>query len=116
MVVGLIVALTVGRAGHTLNGTITVFDDSAFGCDLSLGYSDMQEGARVIVTDSDDEVVASSTLEEGEGELWCEFPFTVDDVPDRDEYWVEVGDRGEIHYDKSELEDMNWELDLSLGD
>jgi hypothetical protein len=114
-VVGLMLALIAGSSEHTLTGTITVFDDSSFGCDLSFGYQDMREGARVLVTDTDDEVIASSTLDEGNGGSFCEFPFTVEDIPDREEYWVEIGDRGEIHYDKSELEDLNWELDLSLG-
>ena len=115
-VVGLIIALVVGGAsGHTLTGTITVYDYSSTGCDLSVGYSDMREGARVIVTDASDKVIASSYLDEGGGDYLCEFPFTVKDVPDRDEYWIEIGNRGELHYDKSELEDMDWKLELTLG-
>jgi hypothetical protein len=114
-VVLLVVGFLVSGSEHTLRGSLTVYDSTSFGCNLSLGYSDIHDGTRVVVMDSEDDVIASGTLDEGSGSSLCEFSFEVDEIPDRDEYWVEIGNRTELHYTRSELEDDDWKLALTLG-
>src|SRR5690349_328230 len=46
-VVALVVVLSSGSTKHTMTGSITVYDSEAYGCDLSAGYSDIDEGTRV---------------------------------------------------------------------
>jgi len=108
-------AVAGASSGHTLTGTVTVYDDSSTGCDLSPGYADLHEGTPVVVTDSDGQVLASSSLDAGEGDYSCEFPFTVEGLPERDVYTIEVSHRGQLSYQKSELETMDWDLSLDLG-
>lgn len=117
-VVGLVllIALATGGSKHTITGSITVYDDYSMGCDLSWGYDDVHEGALVTVTDSDDTVIAKSSLESGYGSYTCEFPFTIQDVPNRDQYWVEVSDRGQVAFSRQEMESNNWNVSLTLGD
>ncbi|MCD9623933.1 hypothetical protein [Rhabdothermincola salaria] len=47
--------------------------------------------------------------------LGCTVVFEVD-VPSEDFYVIEVGRRGELSYSRTELEERNWNVSLSLGD
>lgn len=82
----------------------------------------MQPGTEVTVKDEDGTLLASGSLQAGELAevlegvlLFCEFPFTIEDVPDAKFYSIETGDRGELSYSKEEMEEMNWKVEFSLG-
>ena len=46
----------------------------------------------------------------------CEFEFTVDGVPERPFYAVEIGKRGSLVYSREELDRQGWHLALTIGD
>jgi hypothetical protein len=47
---------------------------------------------------------------------WCEFAFTLTDVPDTAKFYsVTVANRGEISESHDELSGKNWVFALSLG-
>lgn len=77
------------------------------GCAGSNGYEDMQAGANVVIFDSTGEKVGIGELEPGrsgsEPTVQCIFDFTVNDIPIKgDIYSVEVANRGEITFKRSE--------------
>lgn len=89
------------------------------------GYSDIDGGAQVIVSDGSGETVAVGELDEGglqngpSGSAFyqsvCEYPFTVDDVPARVKFYsVHIGNtnRGEQTYTAAQLKSG---IALTLG-
>lgn len=80
------------------------------------GYSDIAEGASVIVTDGGDKTLGVGHLEAGiylDGTNACIFGFEVDGVPaDKSFYGVTVTHRGNVQFSKSEIKHGP---DLSLG-
>ena len=127
-------------ASHTIKGSITLqgdVDSVGFApaegpitepdrgdpCLGLGGYDDMQEGAEVTVRDEDGTILAKSQLQEGKltypvggPTLSCEFPFTVEGVPDAKFYAIETADRGDLNYSKAEMEEMNWTVHFTLGE
>jgi len=110
----LVVVLLTGSE-RTLAGTFTVFDDN--GCDLSWGYADIGPGTDVVITDDAGNTVGEGNLGAGEdGVGWCEFPFKVEDLPDSSSYGITISHRGTIDFDRDDLENDDWHVELSLGD
>jgi hypothetical protein len=94
---------TVGvQAGPTLRG------QPGWPCATSGGYTDVHEGAQVVVTDRAGKTVALSRLTsgqiQGDGyERRCLFKFQVPAVPaGQSFYGVTVADRGTQQYDEAE--------------
>ena len=122
VVIGLGAACDSG--GATLTGTFVLFDTSgSIGggesrCFGTGGYSDIDEGAEVAVHDEEGDLIGSSQLDSGEPieELACEFRFVIEDLPDAKFYSIEVSQRGDVTFSKSELEEQDWKVELSLGD
>lgn len=95
-------------------------------CVGSGGFSDIQESAPVSLRDEEGKVIGSNRLGEGtlsevagaslDADKTCAFRFTLTDVPDAEFYSIEVGSRGEITYSKSDMEENDWMVELSLGD
>ncbi|GGW66959.1 hypothetical protein GCM10010340_51360 [Streptomyces griseoloalbus] len=85
-------------------------------CSGTGGYSDIDFGTQVNVTDAAGTLVAVGSLGFGEKtELGCEFPFTVDDVtPGSKFYTVEVSHRGGLTQTEDELRAGG--LAFTLGD
>jgi hypothetical protein len=104
-----------GDTTITVTGTITVkeicsqIDDG--------GYSDMRQGADVVIKNESGTTIAIGALGSGHDNIppgWCDFDFTVTDVPtDATFYEVEVGHRGALRYTLAELKQP---LGLELGD
>jgi len=68
------------------------------------GYSDIDEGTKVVITNQDGKRLAETALEEGSGSAYsCEFDFKFKVMEGETEYLVAVGKRGEISYTESEL-------------
>ncbi|MEW1602127.1 hypothetical protein [Streptomyces sp. NPDC093808] len=100
------------RSGETFStdGTLTVIGigtglASGAPCTGTDGYSDIDFGTQVSVTDAAGTLVAKGSLGLGEKtELGCEFPFTVDDItPGSKFYTVEVSHRGGLTQTEDEL-------------
>jgi hypothetical protein len=103
------------------DGTLTVAGigaglDSEELCSGTGGYSDIDFGTQVNVTDAAGTLVAVGSLGFGQKtELGCEFPFTVDDItPGSKFYTVEVSHRGGLTQTEDELRSGG--LAFTLGD
>ncbi|MFF0109554.1 hypothetical protein [Streptomyces hirsutus] len=85
-------------------------------CSGTGGYSDVDFGTQVNVTDAAGTLVAMGSLGFGEkAELGCEFPFTVDDIPPGSKFYtVEVSHRGGLTQTENELRAGS--LSFTLGD
>ncbi|MDN3267431.1 hypothetical protein [Streptomyces sp. MA15] len=116
------VSLAEGSEGpFSTDGTLTVAGigaglDPGELCSGTGGYSDIDFGTQVNVTDAAGTLVAVGSLGLGEKkELGCEFPFTVADItPGSKFYTVEVSHRGGLTQTEDELRAGG--LAFSLGD
>jgi hypothetical protein len=113
---------------HGLQGTYIVhgtFQHRSFGAACSpaeAGYPDIHAGTPVTVKDGRWALLGSLTLQGGilrKGALNdrdddCVFSFSLT-VPERDAYRIEVGRRGAVPFQRSDLERSNWKADLTIG-
>ena len=47
---------------------------------------------------------------------YCQFSIEVNGIRKADFYTIQIGRRGDLTYSYQEMEDKNWELNVSLGD
>lgn len=108
----------------TLTGTFTLVDKDidrvGSSCSGSGGYSDFAPGMNVVVKDEGGKIIGTSSTTPGPvpdeyASVTCVLEFTVEDLPDAKFYSVEIGRRGDLTYSREELDDMGWNLSLSLG-
>lgn len=85
-------------------------------CSGTGGYSDIDFGTQVNITDADGTLVATGSLDSGEKtDAGCTFAFTVDDItPGSKFYTVEVSHRGSLTQTETELRAGG--LEFTLGD
>lgn len=109
-------------AKHDITGLMTLNDDSTRWytgdpCSGAGGYSDIDEGAQVTVTNEKGDTIATGYLGQGEtiSSKVCAFKFTVENAPDAKFYAVEVSRRGELRFSKAEMEANDWFVAASLG-
>lgn len=120
LIAAVVVVLVVsGGGGQTITGSISLFDpDVGSDCTGSSGYDDIRSGASITIRNETGETLATGNL--GAGEFFdgvgCDYPFTVEDVPDADFYRIEVTHRGEVEFSRAEMEQNDWEASLSLGE
>lgn len=113
-----------GSATETIRGSLrlNVFDNT----DLSVqegdpcdGSQEVRNGAQVVVSNEEDEVLATGALKDGtvirgELDLDCEFAIEVPEVPaDAEFYRVEVGSLPPVTYSLSEMIAADWQVDLT---
>ena|GEM_PF-2469736 len=84
------------------------------------GYSDIDEGAQVTIKDESNKLIATGKLGKGAtADIGfggaCAFPFSVTNVPTATFYTIEVGSRKGITYSAKEIQDKNWQVNISLG-
>ena len=120
----LIFAGLSGANNKTIRGTFTLVDSGVekIGsyCSGTGGYSDIEAGLKVKVTNEKGTILAISELGDNnwDGEyssIKCVFPFVVKNVPNAKFYSIEVGRRGSLEYSRKELEKRNWRVDFKLG-
>jgi hypothetical protein len=113
---------------HRMEGTYIVhgfFPHRSFGAPCTgadAGYPDLRQGTVVKVKDGAGATLGTVALQGGSlrrGPLRgrdddCVFSFSLT-VPERDAYRVEVGRRGGVNFDRSELQRTNWKADLTIG-
>ncbi|MEO9126902.1 MAG: hypothetical protein ABI262_19790 [Microcoleus sp.] len=129
IVVGVIVLATLTFKGipffsfnHNIKGSLTLKDDF-FGevgqfCDGRGGYGDIKSGRQVLVKDHKGETIATGELGIGKiiSDNHCQFALEVNGIRKAEFYTIQIGRRGDLTYSYQEMEDKNWELNVSLGD
>lgn len=84
------------------------------------GYTDIDEGSQVTVKDESNKLIATGNLGKGAtADIGfggaCVFPLSVVNVPVATFYTIEVGTRKGITYSAKEMQDKNWQVNISLG-
>jgi hypothetical protein len=115
---------------HTLTGTLVLSDNGAGDiCNPTGDYSDVSDGAQVVVRDADDKIIAKGNLDRGTADTAhfnpsagsartagsykvCRHAFAVV-VPEIGFYRITIGRRS-IHYTKADLRAKNWSINLNL--
>ena len=111
-----------GESTNKIGGTFTLIDggfSSGKICSGDGGYSDIDFGSNVTVYDGSGKILATGILGIGIGSSYsrCVFPVEISKkVPTKDFYAIEVTHRGKVAYSKSQLEEKDWEVSLTLGD
>lgn len=110
-----------GTGGATLTGTLTLTSDDLAGsddnCSGTGGFGDIQQGMDVVIRDETGAIIGTSRVGPGtRSGRHCEFGFEVVELPIAEFYTVEVGDRGDLTYSPEELSEMDWHIDLTLGE
>jgi hypothetical protein len=121
-----VTADALAPATHSIGGMMTLTTaglvTSGTQCSGKDGFDDMRSGTQVLVKESSGKVIAQGALRGGShpagakyASVICEFPFTVDNVPDSDFYLISVGKRGEISHTRHEMEASGWTAGFTLG-
>lgn len=80
------------------------------------GFADLELDAQVVIMDGAGSTIAKGATGRGKPlSSSCEFPFTVRNVPDSDFYSITIGRREGPTYSREEMEQMNWNIALSIG-
>jgi hypothetical protein len=85
-------------------------------CVGTAGYSDVRGGTPVVIYNQAGEIVATTSLEEGQplnAAGSCLYSFKVTGVPDSDFYQVEVSHRGKVTFTREQFEGDD--VALTLG-
>ncbi|WP_432493159.1 hypothetical protein [Kineococcus auxinigenes] len=121
-------ATSVMPTTQTITGTMAVvngnYKEGSGVCWSGKGYEDISKGTRVTVRDGSGNILATSSLGSSQGDgfdagvlesVYCNYPFSVTDVPKADFYEIEVGRRGSLEFSYQELADQNWAVSFNLG-
>lgn len=119
LVVAVAATLAVAAFGDDMvkvSGTLTLVDKDAYwsgNCAGTGGYSDIREGAQVIVTDAAGKTVGVGALSKGvpDGSTVCRFTLDVSVPAGLGFYGVELGRRGSVKYAEQDLDTVR----LSIG-
>jgi hypothetical protein len=119
VVITLILTLAGGGRDLTVRFALIDFEDGVSCAGGTGGYNDVGPGMAVVVRDNDGRVIGTSALDPG-GEAIenyaCEWTAVVEDVPTGEDYYsISVGRRGEQVYTGDQLEERDWEINLTLG-
>src|SRR3569832_507388 len=124
---------------HSITGTL-VINELIYGvegqfCSGENGYDDIEGGRQILVKNNKGEILATGELGQGEGvktgigekleqtaieaglgtPLKCQFPITIENVPQVDFYTIEIGRRGGMTYTAKDLQQKGWKIELRLG-
>ena len=88
---------------------------------MGRAFSDVSQGADVVVRNGEDDIIASSSLGAGTyrtpglmTDAYCEYAFTLD-VTDTGFYQLVIGNRDAPLYSYEELVEQGWLVELSLS-
>ncbi|HST48617.1 DUF2510 domain-containing protein [Jatrophihabitans sp.] len=83
------------------------------------GYSDISAGTTVILTNQDNKILGSASLEPGTPNKesgTCLYSFTLPNIPtDQAQYAVEVSHRGKVVNSKQDMVNQDWTVSASMG-
>jgi hypothetical protein len=95
---------------HTLTGTLDVYDP------FSGGYSDIDTGGQVAVTNAAGTLIGTGTIDSVNlGSNVATYHFTVPNLPRSDWCRVNIGHRNPMSCTYGELEGQGWNIGLTLG-
>lgn len=121
-------AVSGSASPHTVTGTFDIYDavdlagvDQGGDCTSALqdsGYSDIEVGSAVNVTNQNNTFLASGSLTGGTltQDGVCSFGFTITGVPQANAYGFTVSHRGTIWYTAGQIQGAHWVVGLTLGD
>jgi Protein of unknown function (DUF2510) len=119
---GVVAALTLTNTPKTsVKGAFLLIDTETANADCvgQGGYSDISEGASVILTNQDNKILGSASLDAGTANKdsgSCIYLFTIPNVPkDQSQYAVEVSHRGKIVNSKADMVKEDWSITASMG-
>jgi hypothetical protein len=112
-----------GPGAKTIKGKYTLIAADLLGERLSSfcagagGFSDIQKGKQVTVSDATGRVIGVGAFGDGwrRGPVTCEFEFTVEGVPQSDFYQIEVQRRGVLRYSLAEMQRLDWTVEMRLS-
>ena len=110
--------VTTAEGERRLTGTftITVLDGSDTPCDPIPDRPDLTDGAPVVITDLDDNVLTTGTLGTGAStDSACVRSLEVPSVPAISSYQVQIGSYGPIEVTADALDVSGNRLDLRIG-
>lgn len=82
-------------------------------------YGDIGGDTQIVVKNDVGKTIAIGSLQSGSiANGSCLFPIEIEDIPDSGFYVIEIGSgrRGSLSYSRKEMQSMNWELGISIGD
>ncbi len=128
---------------HSLTGTFVITKALTDGCDMSGsgastqmerlndlmdgqtfpcpegpggGYSDLSDGTAVAVSDGAGKLLGTGQLSDGtQTGAGVKFTFSVNGLPQADFYKLQIANRGELPYSRSDLDAKQWHVSASLG-
>ena len=113
--------------GHELLGRVILFDQgdgfrwTSESCSGSGSFGDLTEGMEIAVVGSNEDILGQSSLGEGRPVTAgaCEVRFIVSRLPETPRYVIRLGHgggRGEPAFTFTELSDLGWRFDVSIGE
>jgi len=110
--------LRYGPPTTTVAGSLDLSDIDTIlaGCVGQGGYSDISEGATVVITDQNNRILGSGALDAGTaGDGVCTYHFSIPDVrQDEQQYAVEISHRGKVVNSSTALQSNGWTFALTL--
>jgi hypothetical protein len=123
--IGIGLSLGTGSSTETVHGQLQLTDfnlgSSSGPCSGSGGYSDLTQGAQILVENGAGATIATGTLGAGNHPaadpqgIFCDFPFTVSVPANATFYQFKIGTRGGPSYSLDQMKQMNWNVGLAIG-
>ncbi len=111
--------LRYGPETTTVTGSLTLddYDTVLADCVGQGGYSDISEGATVVITDQTGRILSSGALEAGSASgTTCVYDFSLPSVrQDEQQYAVEITHRGKVVTSAAEMQSDGWTFGVTLG-
>jgi len=112
-------------SNYSIKGNIKLVDSAIRGgndnCYGTGGFADMDGYMQVTVRDANGSIIATDHTSNGKrpnGEyssVVCNFSFKLNNIPKSNFYSIEIGRRGKLNYSFEQMQEMQWDLGLSLG-
>lgn len=106
---------------HTITGLVDLEVGSTRNgstCTGAGGFSDLKEGAQVLILNEDGTTIATGSLASGTFQpargVLCTWSFTIADVPDAKFYKAKINHRDGPSYSYADLEQRGWKIELRL--
>jgi hypothetical protein len=109
-----------GSGGRMVTVGLTLTDSgftNGSSCEGTGGYSDLQDGTSVVLTNENNKILATTQLGEGmaASATECVWSVDIDNVPKAKFYSVEVASRGKITMSAEDLSTASNSFSLTLG-
>lgn len=110
-------------AVHTIGGTLALIDPNAYSaasgdCTGLGGFGDIQSGVSVVMRDGAGAIIGSAPPSKGItiDSSTCDVTFRLERVPDAAFYVITIGGRDGPTYSRADMNTMNWDVALVIGE